>query len=524
MPRPLDPRLVREARATAPYLVACAVSGGLAAACALAQAALLAHGIAALTVPLALIGVVAFRGLLVWGQQVTAHRAAAGVKAQLRARVLDKVVRNRPDGSSGEITALVTRGVDALDPYFAGYLPQLVLSVIVPVTVVVALLVTDPQSAVIVAVTLPLIPMFGALIGLYTAGRTRRRWRSLEVLAGHFTDVVTGLPTLKAFGRAKAQAAQIERITGEHRRATMGTLKIAFLSALVLEIAATLSVALVAVSVGLRLVSGSLTFETALFVLILAPEAYLPLRAAGAQFHAAQDGVAAAEKIFAALDAPGVSVPEEGSARPHGEIRVEDVTVVRRDLVGPFSFTAPAGELTVLAGPSGLGKTTLLDVLLGFTPAASGRVLADGAEVTPGDEWRRGIAWVPQRTFLIAGTVADNIALAVPGASGAAVRRAAEAVGITRFTSLDAEASALSAGQRQRVALARAVLRVDLLGTPLVLLDEPTAHLDPRTELEVLDLLDGPLRGRTVIATTHRSALLERADHLVRLDTVPVPA
>ncbi|MEV4257976.1 thiol reductant ABC exporter subunit CydD [Spirillospora sp. NPDC049652] len=524
MPRPLDPRLVREARATAPYLVACAVSGGLAAACALAQAALLAHGIAARTVPLALAGVVAFRALLVWGQQVAAHRSAAGVKAQLRERVLAKVVRDRPDGPSGEVTALVTRGVDALDPYFAGYLPQLALSVIVPVAVVAALLVTDPRSAVIVAVTLPLIPMFGALIGLYTAGRTRRRWRSLEVLAGHFTDVVTGLPTLKAFGRAKAQAARIERITGEHRRATMGTLKIAFLSALVLEIAATLSVALVAVSIGLRLVSGSVPFETALFVLILAPEAYLPLRAAGAQFHAAQDGVAAAEKIFAALDAPGGPVQTGGASRPAGEVRVEDVTVARRDVVGPFSFTAPAGELTVLAGPSGLGKSSLLEVLLGFVPAASGRVLSGGEPVTPGDAWRSGVAWVPQRTFLIAGTVAENIALAVPGAPDDAVRRAAEAVGVTRFTTLDADAAALSAGQRQRVALARAVLRVDLLDTPLVLLDEPTAHLDPRTEREVLALLDGPLRGRTVIATTHRGALLDRADHLVRLDDVPVPA
>ncbi|MDL4771993.1 thiol reductant ABC exporter subunit CydD [Actinomadura xylanilytica] len=541
MPGPVDARLLRQARATAPHLAACVLLGVLGAACVLAQAALLAHAIAALTVPFSLLAVVAARAVLAWGREVAAHRAAADVTSQLRARLLERLTTGRPaQACSGELTALVTRGVDALDPYFSGYLPQLALAVIVPVAIVGALAQADLLSAVIVLVTLPLIPLFGALIGMCAAARTRRQWRTLELLAGHFADVVAGLPTLKAFGRADAQARQIARVAGEHRRATGATLKLAFCSALVLEIAATLSVALVAVSVGLRLVSGSLPFETALFVLILAPEAYLPLRQAAAQFHAGQEGVAAADRILSVLTPPPASgdpsvdpslrpppqPPRKGRPSASGRIQADEIVVAHpgREPVGPYSLTLEPGTLTALTGTSGIGKSTLIAVLLGFTRPATGRVLAGGEALDAGADadWRRQIAWVPQRPFFFAGTIADNIALAVPDAPGDAVRRAAAATGVLDITALDARlapgGAGLSAGERQRVALARAALRCDLLGTPLLILDEPTAHLDVLTEIETTEILLRLARGRTALIVTHRRTLLDRADQVVALE------
>ncbi|MEU5881963.1 thiol reductant ABC exporter subunit CydD [Spirillospora sp. NPDC047279] len=518
MPTPFDRRLARHARSTAPYLLACVLLGALGAGCVLAQAALLAHAVAAPAFPAALAAVIALRALLVWGQEVVAHRAAAGVTSQLRAGLLARVTADRPGARSGELTALVTRGVDALDPYFSRYLPQLVLALLVPVTVLAALAAADPAAAAIVAATLPLIPVFGVLIGTYAASRTRRQWRTLEVLAGHFADVVAGLPALKAFGRARAQARHIERVTGDHRRATLATLRIAFCSALVLELAATLAVALVAVSVGLRLVGGSISFETALFVLILAPEAYLPLRQAAAQFHAGQEGLAAADRILGLLDEP-VPAPRPVSSPSRGDLRVE--ALAPREAVGPFSLDVPERAITALTGPSGAGKSSLIGALAGLVTPVSGRILSGGVQVVADDAWRRGIAWVPQRPFLFEGTVAENIAIAVPEAPGTAVSRAAEAVGVCTFTTLDTRlgvgGEGLSAGQRHRVALARAALRCDLLDTWLVLLDEPTAHLDVLTEVAVAEALTDLLRGRTALVATHRRALLERADRVVEL-------
>ncbi|MBO2450291.1 thiol reductant ABC exporter subunit CydD [Actinomadura barringtoniae] len=516
MPTPIDRRLVRHARSTAPYLIVCVLLGVLSAGCVLAQAALLASAIASLAVPFSLIAVVAVRALLVWAQEVAAQRSAAGVKSQLRGAMLARIAARRlnalPDARSGELNVLVTRGVEALDPYFARYLPQLVLSVIVPVAVLAALAATDLTVAVIVLLTLPLIPLFGALIGMYAAARTRRQWRVLEVLAGHFADVVAGLPTLKAFGRARAQARQIAAVSGEHRGATLATLRIAFCSALVLELAATLSVALVAVSVGLRLVSGSLTFETALFVLILAPEAYLPMRQAAARFHAGQEGMAAADRILSIVDAP-VPARVGGGTRGAGVLQVENV-VVGPAGVGPFSLEVSG--FTALTGPSGIGKTSLIGALMGFREIEAGRVLVGGEELVAGEDWLRQVAWVPQRPCFFAGSAADNIAIAVPGAPAAAVRRAAELFDVASY----GDVGKLSAGQRQRVALARAALRCDLLGTPFVILDEPTAHLDVMTEVEVVEVLAELVDGRTALVATHRRTLLERADRVVTLEPV----
>ncbi|GAA2722431.1 thiol reductant ABC exporter subunit CydD [Actinocorallia aurantiaca] len=519
--KPFDPRLAAYARSTVPYLATCVLLGALGAACVIAQSWLLAHAIATLTVPLALLGVFALRALLSWAQEIAAHRSSAGVKAELREAVLKSAIDAETPARSGSLAALVTRGVDALDPYFSRYLPQLVLAVIVPVSVLVALFLTDPGTAVIVAVTLPLIPVFGALIGTYTEARTKRQWRTLEVLAGHFADVVSGLTTLKVFRRAEFQVREIERISGEHRKATLKSLRVAFMSSLALELAATLSVAVVAVSVGLRLVHGGMAFEAALFVLILAPEAYLPLRQVGTHFHAAQEGLAAAEEIFSSLgeERPAPTAPApRGSGAPRVEIR----SLVVREGLAPATLTLEPGGTTALVGPSGSGKSSLVAALMGFTRPVSGRVDVDGTELTPGTDWeawREQIAWMSQNPYLFPGTVAENIAIAVPGASGEAVRAAAEATGVLGYTTLDTplgeEGHGLSAGQAQRIALARVHLRCALLDVRLVLLDEPTAHLDPATELEIREALGPVTRGRTTLLITHRRALAAHADTIV---------
>jgi len=518
--KPFDPRLAAYARSTVPYLATCVLLGALGAACVIAQSWLLAHAIAELTVPLALLGVFAVRALISWAQEVAAHRASAGVKAELREAVLRSAIGGGAPPRSGALATLVTRGVDALDPYFSRYLPQLVLAVIVPVAVLVTLFLADPGAAAIVAVTLPLIPIFGALIGTYTAARTGRQWRTLEILAGHFSDVVSGLTTLKVFGRARFQVKEIERVSGEHRKATMKSLRVAFMSSLALELAATLSVAVVAVSIGLRLVHGGMAFETALFVLILAPEAYLPLRLVGTHFHAAQEGLAAAEEIFSALaeerPAPTAQAPS-GTGAP----RVELDSLVVREGLAPLTLTLAPGRTTALVGPSGIGKSSLVAALLGFTAPDSGRISVDGVELEPGTDWeawREQIAWMPQHPYLFPGTVADNIAIAVPGAPAEAVRAAAEATGVPGYTGLDVhlgeEGHGLSAGQAQRIALARVHLRCALLDVRLVLLDEPTAHLDPTTELDITDALEAATRGRTTLLITHRRALAAHADHI----------
>jgi ATP-binding cassette subfamily C protein CydD/ATP-binding cassette subfamily C protein CydCD len=440
--------------------------------------------------------------------------------------LLAKVAAHGPGRTDpGELVTLATRGLDALDAYFARYLPQLVLAAVVPVIVLLRITPADLTAAVTIMLTMPLIPVFMALVGLHTVAANRRQFRLLSRLSHHFLDVVAGLPTLKAFGRASVQAETVGRISDGQRRVTMRTLRIAFLSALVLELLATLSVALVAVGIGLRLVSGHLDLATGLLVLILAPEAYLPLRQVGANYHASAEGLAAAEQVFAVLDAPE---PVRGECRVPvlGNLSFDNVTVAYDDrrALGPFTATIRPGEIIALTGPSGAGKSTVLSTILGFVPPSAGRVTVAGAELSDVDleEWRRMIAWVPQRPFLFAGTVADNIRLGDPQAGDDAVRTAARRAGVTEFldsraagfdTVLGDDGAGLSAGQRQRIALARAFLR----DAPLILLDEPTANLDGDTEAGILVAIRNLTRGRTVIMAAHRPSLIAIADREIRL-------
>ncbi|MEU5210968.1 thiol reductant ABC exporter subunit CydD [Streptomyces sp. NPDC020742] len=551
--KPVDPRLLRYARATRGFLVAVVVLGLAGAGLVVGQAMLIAEivvgafqrglGPGALATPLALLAAVSVgRGLVSWLTELAAHRAGAAVKSELRMRLVERAARLGPGAGSaadgraaalrtGELATLATRGIDALDDYFSRYLPQLGLAVVVPAAVLARIVTGDWISALTIVLTLPLIPLFMVLIGWATQARMDRQWRLLGRLSGHFLDVVEGLPTLKVFGRAKAQAAAIRSITGAYRRATLRTLRIAFLSSFALELLSTISVALVAVGIGMRLVHGELDLSTGLMVLVLAPEAYLPLRQVGAQYHAAAEGLAAAEEVFAILETP---LPTAGTApAPEGTaLAVEDL-VVRypgraADSLPATSFAVRPGETVALVGPSGAGKSTLLSVLLGFTAPAEGRVLVDGrdlAAISP-DSWRQRIAWVPQQPHLFAGTIAENVRLARPDAGPAAVRTALADAGALDFvealpdgleTRLGEAGAGLSAGQRQRLALARAFLA----DRPILLLDEPTANLDGETEEAVVAAVRRLAEGRTVLLVVHRPALLSVADRVVRL---PDPA
>ncbi|MFF5648853.1 thiol reductant ABC exporter subunit CydD [Streptomyces collinus] len=539
--KPIDPRLLRYARATRVFLVAVVALGAVGAGLVIAQAMLIAEvvvgafqhrmAVSELGTPLLLLAAVAVgRALVGWLTELAAHRASAAVKSELRGRLLERAADLGPGWLSGQRTgslvALATRGVDALDDYFSRYLPQLGLAVVVPVAVLARIVTEDWVSAAIIVGTLPLIPVFMVLIGWATQSRMDRQWQLLSRLSGHFLDVVAGLPTLKVFGRAKAQAESIRHITGEYRRATMRTLRIAFISSFALELLATISVALVAVTIGMRLVHGEMDLYIGLVILILAPEAYLPLRQVGAQYHAAAEGLAAAEEIFEVVETPA---PASGStAVPEGALSFEGVTVRypgrSADAVSDMTFSVEPGETVALVGPSGAGKSTLLSVLLGFVRPDEGRVRAGGVDLAGADleAWRSRIAWVPQRPHLYAGTIAENVRLARPDAGDDAVRQALRDAGALEFvdalpegvdTVLGEDGTGLSAGQRQRLALARAFLA----DRPVLLLDEPTAALDGATEAEVVAAVRRLAGGRTVLLVVHRPALLEVADRVVRL-------
>ncbi|GAA0469760.1 thiol reductant ABC exporter subunit CydD [Streptomyces olivaceiscleroticus] len=542
--KPIDPRLLRYARTTRFFLAAVVVLGLAGAGLVIGQAMLIAEvvvgafqhdlGLDDLTTPVLLLALVSVgRGLVSWLTELAAHRASAAVKSELRTRLLDRATGLGPSWlgtqRTGELATLATRGIDALDDYFARYLPQLGLAVVVPVAVLVRIVTGDWISAATIVVTLPLIPLFMILIGWATQSRMDRQWKLLTRLSGHFLDVVAGLPTLKVFGRAKAQAAAIRTITGEYRRATLRTLRIAFLSSFALELLSTISVALVAVGIGMRLVHGDLDLYTGLMVLILAPEAYLPLRQVGAQYHAAAEGLAAAEEIFAVLETEAEAGRTGTREAPAGTGIAVDGLVVRHPgrtepALPETSFEVAAGETVALTGPSGAGKTTLLNVLLGFTTPTAGRVRVDGVDLTelsPAD-WRRRIAWVPQHPYLFAGTVAENVRLARPDADDAAVRSALRDAGALDFvdalpdgpdTRLGESGAGLSAGQRQRLALARAFLA----DRPILLLDEPTANLDGGTEASVVAAVRRLAKGRTVLLVAHRPALLDAADRVIHL-------
>jgi ATP-binding cassette, subfamily C, bacterial CydCD len=545
---PLDPRLLRTARTTRSFVVLVVAVGGATALLLVAQAWLIAtivagafveHRTAAsLGMPLvALVLVVAGRALLAWAAERAAHRASASAKSELRLAAAEHIAALGPSGldgrQPGELSVLLTTGIDAVDGYFSRYLPQLFLAVIVPVAVIAVVAGADWVSAVLIAVSLPLIPIFMALVGATTRDRTAARLRSLQRLAGHFLDVVAGLPTLKVFGRAKAQARAIADVTDRYRSATMATLRLTFLSSLVLELLATVSVALVAVAVGLRLLAGTLPFHDALFVLVLAPEAYLPLRAVGANYHASADGMRAAEQVFELLEEPTPDAGRNTQRARSTSLEISGLTVLYGGRTVPAldqaEVTVRPGETVALTGPSGCGKSTLLAVILGLRVPDAGTVRLGGVDLADVDlaQWRSLLAWVPQRPHLFARSVAENVRLGRPDASDADVAAALGAAGLAEVvhrlpdgaaTLLGDGGAGLSAGERQRLALARAFVR----DAPLLLLDEPTASLDGETEADVLAAVARLAESRTALIVAHRPALVALADRVVELPAAVV--
>ena len=551
--KPLDPRLLRYSAAARGYLAVTVGLGLAATGLILVQAGLLAHilataatgtGLTVLAGSLgALLAVLLARAAASYGGETAALRAAAAVKSQLRRRLADHALRLGPSWlarhRSGEVTTLATRGLDALDAYFARYLPQLVLAGLVPFAVLIRVGLADWISGVVIGLTLPLIPLFAVLVGLHTKATTQRQWRLLARLGGHFLDVVEGLPTLKLFGRAKPQAEVIRTVTDEYRATTMSCLRVAFLSGFVLELAAALATALVAVEVGLRLLAGHLSYQTALLVLLLTPEAYLPLRAVGAQFHASTEGAAAARDVFEILDTPdpaasGQAPRRDTSARHPVSLRKDPIRLRAVTLTYPgrdhpalagVSLAIRPGDHITLAGPSGAGKSSLLALLLRFAEPTSGNIEVGGVDLAsvPVDEWRSQISWVPQDPHLFAASVADNIALGQPAPGRGAIARAAQAAGAAEFienlpqgyaTAVGERGLRLSSGQRQQIALARAFLRA----APLLLLDEPTAHLDAASAAHLGTTISGLLADRTVIQVSHAPGLACGGGRVLTLD------
>ena len=540
----LDPRLLRRARAARVLLAVDAGLGVLSALLVLAQAVLLARvtarafygaSLAEIATPLGLlVAVISARALAAWGFEVAGRRAAGDVISQLRLDVVETRLRRHPtalDGArSAEVATAAVTGVDALETTFARYVPQLVLAAVVPITVLVLVAFIDPLAAGVMLLTLPLVPVFMWLVGWHTERRARGRWQALALLSNHFLDVVRGLPTLRAFNRSHVQAMRIAEVSDEYRRATMGTLRVAFLSGSILELAATLGIALVAVVVGVRLAEGGIGFEAALTVLVLTPELYLPLRNLATQFHASADGAAVADRLLELAD----PVPHRarGASPPHPSlvpIRLDRVsyTYPGSDVkaLSALDLEIQPGETIALVGPSGAGKSTLLALLLGLLEPSSGRISIGDANLGELDarRWRALTALVPQHPTLFRGTVAENIQLGDPEADADRVRRAAELAGAHDFvarlplayeTVVGDGGRRLSAGQRRRVGLARAFLR----DAALVLLDEPTADLDPGSADAVVDALARIRDGRTVVLVTHVPAVAAWADRVVELD------
>jgi len=499
-----------------------------------------------------LAGAVAVRGICALAAELVAGQGAATVKAELRHRLLSAALGQASGGGGvggGDVATLAGRGLDALDAYIGRCLPDLVLAAAVPIALVAVIGALDWLSALIVLTVLALFPVFSILVGESSGRLAARRWSQVEAFGRQIADIFEGLPVLKAFGRSARQRERIAEAAEGLRQASLSTLRVAFLSALVLDTLASVSVALVAVPLGLRLLSGSVGLAPALAVLIIAPEVFLPLRRASAEFHESTEGLAAARRAMDVIEtaghehppslASGPALRASPAATPPDTRRPDDparvpvaLRHVRVELPGrpepvldAASLTIEPGEKVVLVGPNGAGKSTTLSLLLGFTSPSRGSVTVAGIDLRHLDleAWRRRLSYLPERPTLLAGSLADNLRLADPAAGD---ERLAEVLAQACAGSLPAGLAGglgarigeggrrISAGERQRIALARALLRP----ASLHLLDEPTAHLDDRTEAAVVEALRRVLAGRSAVIVTHRPAVIELADRVVILD------
>ncbi len=540
---PVDPRLLRYARVSRPFFAALAVISALQTAVIVGFAWALTHAVVGVVDRLAwaevapfvgaVVAIAVVRAVLIWAREQIASRAAARAESQLRGALLDAIDRLGAGWMAGRSSASLAitagRGLEALEAYFGRYLPQLVQTAIATPVILAVMWWQDWISGLTVLVTLPLIPIFMILIGLATRAVQRRQWQTLNHLAVRFSDTVQGLSTLKVFGRQHRAAESIERVTGDYRRETMRVLRVSFLSGFALEFLASISVAIVAVSIGFRLLDGSLSLAVGLFVLLLAPEAYLPLRQVGVQFHAAAEGVAATEDVFAVLDEARKASPPMPAAEPalrespseaDGALAVNSVRVTRGALSLPaISFTAAPGTVTLVEGPSGSGKSSLLAALRGAVEYEGEiRLGSLDPRSLPASSW---LAWAGQDPGLISGSVRDNVVLGDDAPEDTLVGRAltlACAEGIDPDQELGVRGAGLSGGQAQRVAVARAFYRRLRGRARVVALDEPSSALDAHTEAELWSSVRAVAdNGASVILVSHRESARAIADHVVRL-------
>jgi len=485
---------------------------------------------------LLLLGASILRSGLLWGREVVAQRGAVRVKSELRERLFAHVLRLGPSYTvgerTGELTTTATEGVERLDAYFGRYLPQTFLSVLVPLMIAGYIFPRDPSSAVLLLVTAPVIPVLMVLVGGYAEEHTRRQWKALSRMGASFLDALQGLTTLKVFGRSADEGEKVAAASEEFRKRTMKVLRYAFLSGFVLEFMTAAAIALVAVTLGVRVISGNMPFEVAFLVLLLAPEFYKPLRELGVHRHAGMEGSAAADRIFEILSTPvpmwqgsdsqdhvsdGLSIEfsSAGYTYPGGD----------RAAVSDLTLALPAGTRTALVGRSGSGKSTLVNLLMRFVDPESGTILANGVRITdlPAKTWRENLALVPQRPHLFHGSVLENIRMARPEASRKDVERAAELAGAAEFvrrlpygyaTQIGERGARLSGGEAQRMAIARAFLK----DAPVLVMDEPTSSLDPESERLVRDAVERLTRGRTVLVIAHRLSTVYKSDRIAVLD------
>lgn len=545
----LDRRILGLARSHRVGLAAGVGFGWLGGVVTVVQAWLLAHIIAEVFIGGAdrsavaptlgwLLAAIALRAVFAWAADASAAASAAGIKHEIRRLVVTRLFARGPVAvgreESGELVTLLTDGVETLDAYVAQYLPQLALAAAVPLTVATVVLTRDLLSGVVLILTGPLIPLFMVLIGRAAAARARRQWLDLARMSAFFLDTIQGLATLKLLGRSRDQIEVLGRMGEAYRSSSMAVLRIAFLSALALELVATLSVAVVAVEIGLRLLGGRLGFETAFFVLLLAPEFYLPMRRLGAAFHAGVAGVSASARLFELLgperdDGPSIAdreMPERTTIGFDGvSFAFPSRNGVERPALTDLSLEIPPGETIAVVGPSGAGKSTLASLLLRFIEPDAGRITigdVDATEIDP-RRWRRRVAWVPQHPHLFAGTIETNLRLANEGASADEIAAALECARADDFIAASPEGIAtrigergarLSGGEVRRIALARAFLA----DAEILVLDEPAQDLDPRVRAELDDSLSELLEGRTALIIAHRVTTAERADRVVVMD------
>jgi ATP-binding cassette subfamily C protein CydD len=562
-------RLLRLAATARGPAVAVVAATGVAAAATITAAVIVARliaeafdagdstGAAGLRLPLGflslLLGVIAVRAIAVGAGEAAAQRISTGIRSRLRRAAMASLLAQGRDLSrerTGELVTTVIDGIDKLDAFYRRFVPQALATAIVPALILVAVAFLDPLSGMLLAVTGPLIPLFMWLLGSMAASRARDQWLALSLLGGRFLDTLQGLPTLTAFNRAPEAALALEDASEQLRVRTMGVLRVAFLSGLVLELAASISTAIVAVSVGVRLVEGWMSFGTGLTVLLLTPEFYLPFRQLGQRHHAGMEGTAAAEQIFRIIDAEqtpamdvwpaldgksGAASMDHVHATQPRTLSVHALTVTYPDASAPalhdITVTFAPRTLTAIVGDSGAGKSTLLAALLRLVEPASGEIrLGDRpARATSAVSWRSHFAFVPQRPRFLHGTLLDNLRMGRADATLADIVGAARLAHADRFidslpegyaTVIDETASTLSGGERQRLAIARALVR----RAPVLLLDEPTSSLDDQTASLIADTLRRVRHERTVIVVTHRLGLAAMADHVVTLDNGRITA